>query len=112
MAYFVYNESPYNLNPEVSGGKPLDEVKISRRPIRDFGIQGMLDFLKVNFFERWIEFRSDSDYKKADLFMHLGSAINYKNFEILLKMSLEEGLSFKEFLEIYWRFNDIKKGKE
>jgi response regulator RpfG family c-di-GMP phosphodiesterase len=50
--------------------------------------------------------------KKADLFMHLGSAINFKNFDILLRMSLEDNLSFDEFLEIYWRFNDIKKGRE
>lgn len=66
LAYFVYNDSPRNLNSEVFGGKSLEDVKITRRPIRDFGIQGMLDFLKVNFFERWVEFRSDSDYKKAE----------------------------------------------
>ncbi|MGZ3826815.1 MAG: response regulator, partial [Bdellovibrio sp.] len=56
-------------------------------------------------------FEQELTDKKADLYMHLGSAINYKNFEILLQMSLEDNLSFNEFLEIYWRFNDIKKGR-
>jgi response regulator RpfG family c-di-GMP phosphodiesterase len=57
------------------------------------------------------EFGREFDDKCADLYMHFGSAIKYSTFLTLIRMSMDEGHTFPQFQEIFWRFNAIKKGE-
>lgn len=65
LTYFVYNDSPEKIDVSVFKARPLDELQITRKPVRSFGIEGLVDFLKINFFDRWQNFRTQSDFDKA-----------------------------------------------